>query len=86
MSHSDEDIPPGVDFLSEDAARKWTEEAEAKLASRLNFFAAFVQAVGAIPHLAAADETEPLLRVSFASVGGPRKVQEILLSGRRLVG
>jgi len=45
MSHFEEDIPPGVDFLSEDAARKWTEEAEAKLAPRLNFFAAFVQAL-----------------------------------------
>ena len=38
-----EDIPPGVDFLPEDAAKKWAEEAEAKLGSRINFFAAFVR-------------------------------------------
>jgi hypothetical protein len=45
MSQSDGDSPPGVDFLSEDAARKWAEEAEAKLVSRINFFAAFVHAI-----------------------------------------
>ena len=28
MSQFEEDIPPGVDFLSEDAARKWTEQAK----------------------------------------------------------
>jgi SAM-dependent methyltransferase len=42
-----EDIPPGVDFLIEDAAKKWAEEAETKLASRINFFAAFLQAITA---------------------------------------
>ena len=42
-----EDIPPGVDFLSEDAARKWTREAEGKLHSRIDFFDTFVQAVTA---------------------------------------
>jgi SAM-dependent methyltransferase len=47
MSDFDQDIPPGVDFLSDDAARKWAEEAEAKLASRINFFTAFVQALTA---------------------------------------
>jgi SAM-dependent methyltransferase len=47
MTGSDEDIPPGVDFLLEDAALKWAEEAEAKLGLRINFFAAFVQAIEA---------------------------------------
>jgi len=47
VSHFDEDIPPGVDFLSEDAAWKWTEEAAAKLGSRIDLFAAFVQAITA---------------------------------------
>jgi SAM-dependent methyltransferase len=47
MSRFEEDIPPGVDFLSEDAARKWTKEAEEKLHSRINFFAVFVQAITA---------------------------------------
>jgi ubiquinone/menaquinone biosynthesis C-methylase UbiE len=52
VSQFDEDIPPGVDFLSEDAAEKWAEEAEAKLLSRINFFAAFVKAITAhTPHL-----------------------------------
>ena len=45
MNHFDEDVPPGVDFLSEKAARKWAREAEEKLPSRMNFFAAFVTAL-----------------------------------------
>ena len=45
MAHSDDDVPPGIDFLSEGAARKWTEEAEQKHGSRIDFFAAFVQAL-----------------------------------------
>ena len=44
MKQFDDDVPPGVDFLSEAAARKWAADAEGKLASRINFFAAFVQA------------------------------------------
>jgi hypothetical protein len=45
VSHFDDDVPPGVDFLPEDAARKWTEEAEVKLPSRLNFFTTFIEAL-----------------------------------------
>ena len=45
MSHSDDDIPPGVDFLAETAARQWAEDAETKLATRINFFAAFVDTI-----------------------------------------
>jgi hypothetical protein len=44
MSYS-EDVSPGVDFLSEEAAKKWAHEAEGKLVSRIAFFDAFVQAL-----------------------------------------
>jgi|SRR5215471_16122317 len=39
------DIPPGVDFLSDAAATKWAQEAESKLASRIEFFDVFAGAI-----------------------------------------
>jgi ubiquinone/menaquinone biosynthesis C-methylase UbiE len=71
MSQSDGDIPPGVDFLSEDAARKWAEEAEAKLVSRIDFFAAFVQAI---------TQHRPSIRQVLDLGSGPGFLAEYILS------
>ena len=71
MSQSDGDIPPGVDFLSEDAARKWAEEAEAKLASRIDFFAAFVHAI---------TQHRPSIRQVLELGSGPGFLAEYILS------
>jgi SAM-dependent methyltransferase len=71
MRPFDEEIPPGVDFLSEDAARKWTKEAEEKLHSRLNFFAAFLQAVAA---------HTPRVRNVLELGSGPGLLAEYILS------
>jgi ubiquinone/menaquinone biosynthesis C-methylase UbiE len=71
MSQSDGDIPPGVDFLSEDAARKWAEEAEAKLASRIDFFAAFVHAI---------TQHTPSVRQVLELGSGPGFLAEYILS------
>src|SRR5215475_3670355 len=70
MSQSDGDIPPGVDFLSEPAARRWAEEAEAKLASRINFFSAFVQAI---------TEFEPSIHRVLELGSGPGFLAEYIL-------
>jgi cyclopropane fatty-acyl-phospholipid synthase-like methyltransferase len=71
MSQPDDDVPPGVDFLSEPAARRWAEEAEAKLASRINFFAAFVQAI---------TEHEPTIHRVLELGSGPGFLAEYILS------
>jgi len=70
MSHP-EDIPPGVDFLSENAARKWAAEAEGKLSSRINFVDAFVQALTA--HV-------PPIRDVLELGSGPGFLAEYILS------
>jgi ubiquinone/menaquinone biosynthesis C-methylase UbiE len=66
-----EDIPPGVDFLSEEAARKWAEEAAAKLASRMDFFDAFLKAITA--HV-------PIVRSVCELGSGPGFLAEYILS------
>jgi ubiquinone/menaquinone biosynthesis C-methylase UbiE len=71
MSQSDDDVSPGVDFLSEPAARRWAEDAEAKLASSLNFFAAFVQAI---------TEHEPTIRKVLEVGSGAGFLAEYILS------
>jgi ubiquinone/menaquinone biosynthesis C-methylase UbiE len=71
MSQSDDDVPPGVDFLSEPAASRWTEDAEAKLASRTNFFAAFVQAI---------TEFEPTIQQVLELGSGPGFLAKYILS------
>jgi SAM-dependent methyltransferase len=71
MSQSDGDIPPGVDFLSEEAARKWAEEAEAKHASRINFFAAFVHAI---------TQHRPSIRQVLELGSGPGFLADYILS------
>jgi ubiquinone/menaquinone biosynthesis C-methylase UbiE len=70
MSHY-EDVPPGVDFLSEDAAKKWAQEAEAKLSSRIDFFAAFVSAI--TTHM-------PPVRSAIELGSGPGFLAEYILS------
>ena len=71
MSRRDEDIPPAVDFLSEEAARKWAEEEEQKLGSRINIFAAFVQAI--VAHT-------PPIRDVLELGSGPGFLAEYILS------
>ncbi|HEY2383166.1 MAG TPA: class I SAM-dependent methyltransferase [Terriglobia bacterium] len=71
MSHSDGDIPPGVDFLSEQAAKQWAEEAEAKLPSRINFFAAFADAIM---------ERRSAIRQALEIGSGPGFLAEYILS------
>jgi SAM-dependent methyltransferase len=60
-----------VDFLSEAAARKWAEEAEAKLTGRIDFFAAFAQAIGA---------HTPSIHTVLELGSGPGFLAEYLLS------
>src|SRR5690349_11707497 len=71
MSASDDDIPPGVDFLSEEAARKWAAEAEAKLVSRTNVFTTFVHAITA---------HAPPVRNALELGSGPGFLAEYILS------
>jgi SAM-dependent methyltransferase len=71
MSQNDADIPPGVDFLSEEAARKWAEEAEQQLGSRINIFDAFVQTI--VAHT-------PAIRDVLELGSGPGFLAEYILS------
>lgn len=71
MNNSDDDIPPGVDFLCEAATKQWAEEAEAKLPSRINLFAAFADAI---------TEYKPAIRQVLEIGSGPGFLAEYILS------
>lgn len=71
MNPPDGDIPPGVDFLSESAAKQWAEEAEAKLPSRSPLFAVFADAI---------TEHKPAIGKVLETGSGPGFLAEYILS------